>query len=998
MAAADSTGGDGGLVTVTNNGSITATGLGARGIYAQSLGGGGGDGGDSSGIAAFGGSGSATSDGKAVQVRNNGNIISSDSAIFAQSLGGGGGNGGSSTGWFSMGGSGGSGGDADRVTVSSHGNLTTFENNANAIFAQSLGGGGGNGGNSTAVGAFVAVAVGGSGEKGGFGSSVQVGFSSPFVPDPVTGSLTTWGMNANGILAQSVGGGGGNGGFAVSAAVGIGGAAALGLGGKGGGGNNAADVQLLFGNASSQIVTFGENSNGIFAQSVGGGGGTGGMSIAAAVSNKFTAAIALGGDGGTGGHGSVVFVGSAANPILGNILTFGNSASGILAQSVGGGGGKGGVAIAGSASLKGVNFAMGGSGLGGGNASFTSVTNGAFIQTTGTDSHGIFAQSVGGGGGGGGFAIAAGVALEGSINVGLGGSAGPGGNGGTVVLQNNATSSVNTWGNHSNGLFAQSVGGGGGDGGFAIAGGVGQGTTATFGIGGSGAAGGFGSNVQLTNNGLITTHGEISHGIFAQSQGGGGGSGGFALAGTISTGNQVAFTLGGSSGSGGAASTVNVTNTGSIVTGDNDGSGKGSYGISAQSVGGGGGSGGFAGSFTALVGGGSNTAVSLGIGGDGSGGGAASTVTVNNSGSILTQADASVGIFAQAIGGGGGDGGFALAFSLSTQQQGKNASLTLGGKGGVASDGATVSVTNSNTIVTVGNNSQGIQAQSVGGGGGNGGFAASVALGTGNEAKSLSAAIGGTGGAAGDGKDVWVTNNAVINTSGDDSSAILAQSIGKGGGNGGFSFAGSLAGTSGKTASLTIGGFGGGGGKGDAVNIFGGPNNQLTTFGDRSHGVEAESIGGGGGNGGFAISGAVGIGGNDPNKPSTTLALALGGQGGFGNTGGTVNVGKMNQVLHRHHHHVGQEAVGILAQSVGTPRRVCKLGNSGCASIYCIRPISASISIGMSKSPKERARPWQASISWHTRRTSDSSAFGMGSPPKSQITVRSFGCGWKVNP
>ena len=72
---------------------------------------------------------------------------------------------------------------------------------------------------------------------------------------------------------------------------------------------------------------------------------------------------------------------------------------------------------------------------------------------------------------------------------------------------------------------------------------------------------------------------------------------------------------------------------------------------------------------------------------------------------------------------------------------------------------------------------------------------------------SLSAAIGGNGGGGGDAKDVTVTNSALIRTSGDDSSAILAQSIGKGGGNGGFSFAGSMAGKSGKSASLTIGGF-----------------------------------------------------------------------------------------------------------------------------------------------------------------------------------------------
>ena len=42
----------------------------------------------------------------------------------------------------------------------------------------------------------------------------------------------TMGDNSIGILAQSVGGGGGNGGFAASAAIGIGGAAAVGVGGQ----------------------------------------------------------------------------------------------------------------------------------------------------------------------------------------------------------------------------------------------------------------------------------------------------------------------------------------------------------------------------------------------------------------------------------------------------------------------------------------------------------------------------------------------------------------------------------------------------------------------------------------------------------------------------------------------------------------------------------------------------------------------------------------------
>jgi hypothetical protein len=68
----------------------------------------------------------------------------------------------------------------------------------------------------------------------------------------------------------------------------------------------------------------------------------------------------------------------------------------------------------------------------------------------------IFAQSIGGGGGNGGTGV-------GLFSV--GGSGGGGGNGGTVGINNNATLITNA--SDSNGIFAQSIGGGG-NGGFAI--------------------------------------------------------------------------------------------------------------------------------------------------------------------------------------------------------------------------------------------------------------------------------------------------------------------------------------------------------------------------------------------------------------------------------------------------------------------------------------------------------------------------------------------------
>ena len=93
-----------------------------------------------------------------------------------------------------------------------------------------------------------------------------------------------------------------------------------------------------------------------------------------------------------------------------------------------------------------------------------------------SNSHGIFAQSLGGGGGGGGFNVSAGiggaVGLGASINVGIGGDGGVGGDGKSVDLgtrtEANTATEIPTYGNKSTGIVAQSVGGGGGSGGFVV--------------------------------------------------------------------------------------------------------------------------------------------------------------------------------------------------------------------------------------------------------------------------------------------------------------------------------------------------------------------------------------------------------------------------------------------------------------------------------------------------------------------------------------------------
>jgi hypothetical protein len=213
------------------------------------------------------------------------------------------------------------------------------------------------------------------------------------------------------------------------------------------------------------------------------------------------------------------------------------------------------------------------------------TTGGATIITTGDNADGILAQSIGGGGGiGGGFQAAAEdysttVAAPFSLNVGVGGAGGAGGNGGTVTVTNGAA--IDTVGSDAIGIFAQSIGGGGGTGGN---GGVPGSpldilTGFTLGVGGSGGASGNGGQVSITNTGAITTVGEGADAIQAQSVGGGGGEAGNGFLSTLTNGH---FSLGG--GGNGSGGTVTITNSAELAT-----AGAGAFGIFAQSVGGGGG-------------------------------------------------------------------------------------------------------------------------------------------------------------------------------------------------------------------------------------------------------------------------------------------------------------------------------------------------------------------------------------------------------------------------
>ena len=835
-------GGNGGNVSVTNYGEIRTFGEYSRGIYAQSVGGGGGDGAGSGGLVGIGGSSSGVSYGGRVSIFNQGGILTSNDnsdAIFAQSIGGGGGSGGGSGGLFSIGGSGTGGGSASNVDVANSGRILTYGTNARGIFIQSIGGGGGSGAGSGGL-----VSIGGNGSSAGNGGIITLTNS---------GMITTTGSLSTAIQVQSIGGGGGSG-------AGSGGL--ISLGGQGSSGGNGAAVVVA---NSGDLDTAGDYARGIYLQSIGGGGGDGAGS---------GGLVSIGGSGSLGGNG-----GSVTLTNSGSVTTLGDNADAVFAESIGRGGGSG----AGSGGLL---TSIGGSGSGGGNGDSVIIANSGSLYTAGTNSSGIFGQSVGGGGGQG--------AGSGAYSFSMGGAGGDSGNGGSVSIVNSG--SITTMSNFSYSIFAQSLGGGGGSG---------RGSGAwSFSMGGDGAGGGDGGLVQVINTGRLTTFGTNASGIFAESVGGGGGNGAGSGAFTVSLGGD-----GGNSGNGGV---VTVTNAGAITT-----YGDSSPTIFAQSVGGGGGN--------------ANTvgAAVFSLGGDGNSGGNGSNVTVTTRQQLEAFGRDSSGIFAQSVGGKGGNGANVVNVSVAANI---GVSVGIGGGGGDGGDGGLVTVNSDSDIITSGTNSQGIVAQSVGGGGGNGGntFVLSAAANVIEEipfAANVAVSVGGTGGEGGNGGVVAVQSSGTVITSNSLSAGILAQSVGGGGGNGGNSAAVSLTYNCDVTANVAVGGQGGVAGNGGAVGVTN--NGGIRTEGNYSSGIFAQSVGGGGGAGGDStiVSGDLSVlKSAEDISPSYSFTMSLGGNGGGGGTGGTVNVNNFNDIVTK-----GAFSYGIQAQSIGGGG-----GSGGNASTYQI--------------------------------------------------------------
>ncbi|QBF33914.1 hypothetical protein CFI11_22285 [Thalassococcus sp. S3] len=967
-------GGDGGSVSVDTSAAITTGGDHSDAIFAQSYGGSGGKAGSTVSVdagidiaavsVATGGAGGDGGDASTVDVTSTGTLKTTEdhsNGIFAQSAGG---SGGKSSNVYAInstsidsvsvatGATGGDGGNAAAVTVTNSGAVSTSKTHSTAIYAQSVGGGGGASGttfsfDTVSMSGSVAVSVGGDGGDGGSSDTVNV---------TNYGELTADEDNSDGIFAQSLAGGGGNSGGTYSGTGISTSAVGVSVGGNAGDGDTSGAVTV---NNEGNITVKGDNAYAIYAESRGGAGGKSGTTMSFDSISGGAVEVAVGGEGGDGGTAGTVYVSNS-----GELDVQGKNGVGILASSQGGEGGNSGTVISGSVITgSSASVGIGGGGGEGGIADSAQVYNSGNITTQEDFGYGILTQSVGGAGGNGSTVVNADLfagvtsdatdGLSGNAQFSLGGSGGDGGVAGEVYAENDAN--IKTYGDKSYGMLGQSIGGNGGTGGtvytFDLDLGTQSSLNAEVSIGGSGADGSQASTVQLFNDGSIYTEGLYAHGVFGQSLGGSGGAGGSVSAYTISTSEQwdfgISVAVGGEGGDGAVGSQVTIENTGDITV-----TGEGAAGVYAQSLGGDGGDGGSATAvllgITATTGKSTALNVSTSVGGAGGTGNDADKVKVTNSGTITTVGATGDGIFAQSVGGGGGDGGAAEATSIGYMDNPEEYSTTsievafdLGGSGGSGGDGGVVEVINDGQITTNLDSAIGIFAQSVGGGGGTGGEAGTTSDVDGDNwdtwidltevvatdfidelvsAYTLyslysdysgyftnwTVSVGGSGGAAGDGDTVTVTSSSQITTSGVDSTAIYAQSVGGGGGTGGTGTGTSI------ISKAEVGGDGGSGGHGDDVTVSN--SGGIKTGGERAHGIWAQSVGGGGGDAGD-VEGAFGASVADAFDVNLSLSIGASydGDAGNGGDGGNVKISSTEADIEIG----GDYGIGIWGQSVG---------------------------------------------------------------------------------
>ena len=488
-------------------------------MLVQSVGGGGGNGGagDSSLTVttgskfsdSYGASGSATG----TTASTNGSQSTPTADTFQLSLGTKGGGGGDA-GTVVLGASSASGIPTDKAWTPGGGtaSVTTYGNTAHGLVAQSIGGGGGNAAiapNSSS--ATANITIGAKGGGGGAGGNVYV----------YAANVTTSGFSSHGVLAQSVGGGGGTG-----VASGISGTISTSLGsenvtletGANAGSSNNAGSVLITTAADSRIVTgkgvtiagsttYATDSFGILAQSIGGGGGTemaaqGSSTASSGQGAKDSHSITLGGKP----SASTVSAdgGRVAVYHQSRLVTYGARGFGIVAQSIGGGGGM----VSGDAnSMSAVSFAAGSTGNGG--LAEVGLSNGASITTFGAGAFGVLAQSIGGGGG---FSADSTQDLTSQLGPSTRNGGSGKGYGGTVYVTAGTGTSITTHGSNAHGIFAQSVSGGGGiwDDGTGMVAGTSRGSPL-----GAKGAGRIGVNVE----GSVSVSGSGSWGVYAQNAG-----------------------------------------------------------------------------------------------------------------------------------------------------------------------------------------------------------------------------------------------------------------------------------------------------------------------------------------------------------------------------------------------------------------------------------------------------------------------------------------------
>ena len=209
-----------------------------------------------------------------------------------------------------------------------------------------------------------------------------------------------------------------------------------------------------------------------------------------------------------------------------------------------------------------------------------------------------------------------------------------------------------------------------------------------------------------------------------------------------------------------------------------------------------------------------------------------------------------------------------------------------------------------------GNYSPGMLVQSVGGGGGNGGSSVvgGAALSAGS-AGAVNVGLGGIGGDGSRGGNVYLASGVgEVRTAGESSTGITVQSIGGGGGNGGFNVTAGLAGAGGSSGAVSVGLGGGGGAGGMSGEVKTHLQSDVYTTGVNSTGILAQSVGGGGGNGGFNVSAGIsGAGG-----AAGAISVGLGGAGGEASDGGLVNATATGNILTK-----GHNSGAFIAQSVG---------------------------------------------------------------------------------